>query len=199
LGASQKVLDRVAHALEPPYTAIAPQGRQAAGNYIDETPWCLTPALQGLWVMGSDTAALDMMHPHRSKDACAARIDDWAGILVSEGYGVSRHGVQARQTCPAPLIRTARGVAARDNPALAACGTWALAELQRLCQMATAPPTGGEWRAGYARLCKLIDQYHDHTADAGRFTRRLVREMNSLGVFLAQHGVEPTHNRAERA
>ena len=46
-------------------------------------------------------------------------------------------------------------------PELAACGTWALAELQRLCHMATAPPTGGEWRAWYARLCRLIDQYHD--------------------------------------
>ena len=65
--------------------------------------------------------------------------------------------------------------------------------------MATAPPTGGEWRAWYARLCKLIDQYHDRQDDAGRFARRLLREMDSLWVFLAQHGVEPTNNRAERA
>ena len=82
---------------------------------------------------------------------------------------------------------------------LAACGTWALAELQRLCHMATAPPTGGEWRAWYARLCKWIDQYHDRADEAGRFARRLLREMDSLWVFLAQHGVEPTNNRAERA
>ena len=38
LGAIQKVLDRVAHAIEPHYTAIATQVRQAAVNYIDETP-----------------------------------------------------------------------------------------------------------------------------------------------------------------
>ena len=37
------------------------------------------------------------------------------------------------------------------------------------------------------------------TDDAGRFARRLLREMDSLWVFLAQHGVEPTNNRAERA
>ena len=82
---------------------------------------------------------------------------------------------------------------------MAACGAWALAELQRLCHMATAPPTGGEWRAWYARVCKLIDQYHDRQDDAGRLVRRLLREMDSLWVFLAHHGVEPTNNRAERA
>src|SRR5262249_42325280 len=65
--------------------------------------------------------------------------------------------------------------------------------------MATAPPTGGEWRAWYARLCRLIDQYHDRQDDAGKFARRLLREMDSLWVFLAHHGVEPTNNRAERA
>jgi transposase len=197
LGAIQKVLDRVAQAIEPHYTAIATQVRHAVVTSIDETPWLLTHTLQWLWVMVSDTAALSMMHPHRSKEAFAALIDDWAGILVSDGYGVSRNWVQARQTCLAHLIRSARGWAARANPALAACGTWALAELPRLCPMATAPPTGGEWRAWDARLCKVIDQYHDHTDDAGRFARRLLREMDSLWVLLAQHGGEPTNNRAE--
>ena len=65
--------------------------------------------------------------------------------------------------------------------------------------MAKAPPTGGAWRAWYARLCKLIEQYHDHADEAGRFARRLLREMDSLWVFLVHHGIEPTNNRAERA
>ena len=199
LGAIQKVLDRVAQAIEPHYTVIATQARQALVNYIDETPWFLTHALQWLWVMASDTVAFYMIHPHRSKEAFAALIDDWAGILVSDGYGVYRHWVQARQTCLAHLIRTARSLAERAHPDLAACGAWALAELQRLCHMATAPPTGGEWRAWYARLCKLIEQYHDRPDDAGRFARRLLREMDSLWVFLAHAGVDATNNRAERA
>jgi len=199
LGAIQKVLDRVAQAIEPHYMAIATQVRHAVVNYIDETPWFLARRLQWLWVMVSDTAALYMIHPHRSKEAFAALIDDWAGILVSDGYGVYQNWVQARQTCLAHLIRSARGLAARDHPDLAACGAWAMAELQRLCHMATAPPTGGEWRAWYARLCKLIDQYHDRMDDAGRFARRLLRAMDSLWVSLVQHGVEPTNNRAERA
>jgi transposase len=199
LGAIQKVLDRVAQAIEPHYTAIATQARHAPVNYIDETPWFLANTLQWLWVMASDTVAFYMIHPHRSKEAFTALIDDWAGLLVSDGYGVYKHWVEARQTCLAHLIRTARGLAARQQPELAACGAWALAELQRLCHMAKAPPTGGEWRAWYARLCKLIEQYHDRQDDAGRFARRLLREMDSLWVFLGQHGVEPTNNRAERA
>src|SRR5262249_20859845 len=199
LGAIQKVLNRVAQAIEPHYTTIATQARHALVNYIDETPWFLTHTLHWLWVMASDTVAFYMIHPRRSKDAFAALIDDWAGILVSDGYGVYQHWVQARQTCLAHLIRTARSLADRQQQDLAACGTWALAELQRLCHMATAPPTGGEWQAWYARLCRLIDQYHDRPDDAGRFARRLLREMDSLWVFLAHQGGDSTNNPAEGA
>ena len=199
LGAIQKVLDRVTQAIAPYYAVIAQQARHAPVNYIDETPWYCRNALEWLWVMASERVAFYMIHPRRSKAAFAALIDAWAGILVSDGYGVYRRWVAARQTCVAHLIRTARSLAERQHPELAACGTWARAELQRLCHMATAPPTGGEWRAWYARLCKWIDQYHDRTDDAGRFARRLLREMDSLWVFLVQHGVEPTNNRAERA
>jgi len=199
VGAMQKVLDRVSQAIAPPSLALATPTRHAPVNYLDETPWFLTHTLQWLWVMVRDTAARYMIQPHRSQAALAARIDDGAGILVSDGYGVYQNWVQARHTCWAHLIRSARGVAARAQPALAACGTWALAELPRLCHLATAPPTGGEWRAWDARLCQLIDPYHDRSDEAGRFARRLLREMDSLWGFVAPHGVEPTKNRAERA
>jgi transposase len=199
LGAIQKVLDRVTQAIDPYYAAIARHARQAAVNYIDETPWYCLNTLAWLWVMASERVAFYMIHPRRSKEAFAALIDNWTGLLVSDGYGVYQSWVAARQTCLAHLIRSARGLAARDHPDLAACGAWALAELQRLCHMAKAPPTGGEWRAWYARLCRLIDQYHDRPDDAGRFARRLLREMDSLWVFLAHCGVDPTNNRAERA
>jgi transposase len=199
LGAIQKVLDRVTQAIDPYYAVIARQARQAAVNYIDETPWYCLNTLEWLWVMASERVAFYMIHPRRSKEAFAALIEDWEGILVSDGYGVYQHWVAARQTCVAHLIRTARGLAERPHADMAACGAWALAELQRLCHMAKAPPAGGEWRAWYARVCKLIDQYHNRQDDAGRLVRRLLREMDSLWVFLAHHGVEPTNNRAERA
>jgi transposase len=199
LGASQTVLDRVAQASEPHDTALAMQARQAPVNSSDETPWFCTHTLPWLWVMASERVAFDLGHPRRSQEAFAALIDDWAGMLVREGYGVYRHWVARRQTCLAHLIRTARSVAERQHAELAACGTWALTALPRLCHMATAPPTGGEWRAWEARLCTWIDQYQDRADAAGRFARRLLREMDSLWVLLAPHGVEPPTNRAERA
>jgi transposase len=199
LGAIQKMLDRVAHALAPHSQAMARTARQASVNSIDEPPWVLTNRLHWLWGMASETVAFSMIHPRRSKEAFAARIDDWTGILVSAGSGVYHTWVAQRHTCLAYRIRTVRALAERPSPDVAACGGWALAELQRLCPMATAPPIGGEGRAWYARLGHLSEQYHDWSDDAGRFPRRLLREMDSLWVFLRQHGVEATHNRAERA
>ena len=199
LGAIQKVLDRMAQAIELHYSAIATQARHALASYIDETSWWCTHTLHWLWVMVSERVAFHMIHPRRSNEAFAALIDDWEGILVSDGYGVYQSWVEARQTCLAHLIRTAWGLAERQQPDLAACGTWALAELPRLCPMAKAPHTGGEWRAWDARLCRLIDQYHDRQDDAGVFARRLLREMDSLWIVLAQYGVDPTNNRAEGA
>ena len=199
LGGVQKVIDRASQAIVPHDEAIAALARQANVGYIDETPWYCQNTLQWLWTMTTDTVALYLIHPHRSKDAFFALIEDWQGILVSDGYGVYQDWVNRRQTCLAHLIRTARGLSEKRDPHLVACGVWALKELQRLCQMAKAPPTGGEWRAWYARFCTLIDRYHERKDEAGRLARRLQREMASLWVFLVEHGVEATNNRAERA
>ena len=40
---------------------------------------------------------------------------------------------------------------------------------------------------------------YERSDDAGRFARRLLREMDSRWVFLVHQGVEPTNNRGERA
>lgn len=199
LGAIQKILDRTSQAIWPHYQAIATIARQAPVGYIDETPWYCQNALQWLWTMATDTATLYLIHPHRSKDAFGDLIAQWQGILVSDGYGVYQNWGHGRQTCLAHLIRTARGLAQRRDPQLAACGQRALKELQCLCQMAKAPPTGGYWKAWYACFCRLINQYHESDNEAGRLARRLHREMASLWLFLIEHGVETTNNRAERA
>jgi transposase len=199
LGAIQKVIDRVTLAIQPYYETIARMARQVPVGYIDETPWFCQGALQWLWVMTAPEVAFYRIDPSRSKEAFFALIDDWDGILVSDGYGVYQTWVAKRQTCLAHLIRRARGLAQRSDPQLAACGKRALAELQRLCHMAHSPPTGGQWRAWYARLCDLITRYHEHKNEAGQLVRHLLREMDALWVFLLEHGVETTNNRSERA
>ena len=198
-GGIQKVIDRVAEAIRPHYEAIGRLARRARVNYIDETSWFLNGTLMWLWAMVNTTVAYFKVHPKRSKEAFAALIEDWVGILVSDGYGVYQRWVELRQTCLAHLIREARGLSERKNPEIAAFGRRALAELQRLCSMAHAPPNVGKWRAFYARLSRLISQHHDREDEAGKFSRRLLSEMDSLWVFLEVEGVEPTNNRAERA
>jgi transposase len=198
-GAMQNVIDRVSEAIRPHYEAIGEVARRAEVNYVDETSWLRNGRLMWLWTMVNTTAAFFLVHPQRSKEAFAALIKHWEGILVSDGYLVYRQWVQLRQTCLAHLIRKAKGLADSNNHEIARFGRKAAAELARLCHMAHAPPNVGQWGAFYARLSRLINDNHDRRDAAGKFTRRLLREADSLWVFLQVRGVEPTNNYAERA
>jgi transposase len=93
-----------------------------------------------------------MIHSNRSKAAFKALIKEWDGILVSDGYRLYTKWVGLRQTCLAHLIREAKKLSESKNEEIVKFGANALAELRRLCHMAHAPPTNGEWRAFYARL-----------------------------------------------
>ncbi len=199
LGAIQRLIDRTSLAIAPHDEAIATLARQARVGYVDETPWYCRQALQWLWSMVTDTVTLYRIHAKRSQEAFGSLIKDWRGILVSDGYGVYQGWGNRRQTCLAHLVRRARELSQRRQAALADCGKVALKELQRLCQMAHAPPSGGQWQAWYARLCRFVRRYELRPDDAGRLVRHLRRELGSLWVFLNESGVEPTNNRAERA
>jgi transposase len=198
-GAIQRCVDRVSEAIKPYYEAIAAKARSAKVNYIDETAWYQHGVLAWLWVMVNTTVALFKVQASRNKAAFEALIARWAGILVSDGYGVYCQWVHARQTCLAHLIRRARGLSERTHPELAWFGRRVLAELQRLVHWATAPPTAGEVQTWHARIVHLLDQHGARQDEAGKFARTLERELGALWTFVVEHGVEPTNNRAERA
>jgi transposase len=198
LGAIQKVLDRVSEAIKPHYEEIGEQARQQAVNHVDETSWFFKGLLCWLWVLASASVAFFMIHSNRSKAAFKELIKEWDGILVSDGYRLYTKWVGLRQTCLAHLIREAKKLSESQNEEIAKFGANALAELRRLCHMAHAPPTNGEWRAFYARLIKLITRNLGKKDDAGKFAARLLREIDSLWVFLEKAGVSPTNNHAER-
>ena len=198
-GAIQKVINRASRAIKPHYEAIRDQVYQSRVNHVDETPWYQAQgALQWLWVMGNSAAAFFMVHANRNKKAFKSLIDKWEGILVSDNYGVYRNWVNMQQTCLSHLIRKAKGLAQHKDPEIAKCGAWARNELQKLVGMANAPPTKGQWRAFYARFCRLISLYRDRQDQAGTYVRSLEKLMANLWVFLLEEGVEPTNNLAER-
>ena len=198
-GAIQKVIDRISKAIEPHHEAIGRVARNTTVNYIDETSWFMNGALMWLWTMVNTTVAFFIIHPNRSKEAFLSLIDDWTGILVSDGYGVYQKWVNLRQTCLAHLIRTAKGLSESKNSEIASFGKEAMNELKLLCKMANAPPEMDEWNAFYNRFIDLIFEHNEREDDAGKFARRLIRQFDSLWVFLEVHGIEPTNNRAERA
>jgi transposase len=198
-GGIQRCVDRVAHAIQPHDEAIAEQARAAKVNYVDETAWYQHGVLAWLWVMVNTTVALFRVQASRDKTAFTALIERWAGLVVSDGYGVYQHWVHGRQTCLAHLIRRARSLSERKEPELAKFGHRVMVELQRLVPWATAPPTSGEVQAWYARLVHLLDQYRSRQDEAGTLARTLEREMGALWTFVVEEGVEPTNNRAARA
>lgn len=149
--------------------------------------------------MATARVALARMPPQRSKEALLTLIDAWQGLVGSDGYGVSHHGGNRRPPCVAPLLRRARGVSAPPPAARAVCGPWALKAWHRRGARATAPPTGGAWRAWSARWCPRSGRDHARQDAAGRVPRRWHRERASRWGFLCEPGVDTTHHRAERA
>ncbi len=198
IGAIQNVINRATAAVGPHYDRIREQAHTAEVNHADETTWKNDGDLHWIWVLCNSAVALFMIHPNRSKEAFQKLVGAWTGLLVSDNYGVYRKWVGGRQKCLSHLIRTAQALSEMTNPEIARCGRWAKAELQRLVKMAHAPPTKGQWRAFFARLCHLISTYEDRKDKAGTFVRSLNQEIESLWLFLEASGVEPTNNFAER-
>ena len=197
-GTIQKLVDRTSMALLPVYERIGFIARKFWCNYIDETSWFKNHHLHWLWAMVNERVAFYRIDPHRSKQAFEELVQDWNGILVSDGYGLYQKWV-CRQTCLAHLIRKADALAERKKPDLRRFGEIVAAWLRQLVSFAKEPPDPQTWSDFYTFFLFTISLWEDDRTDAGRLARQLIREMNNLWIFLDHQGVDPTNNRAERA
>lgn len=197
-GAIQKVIDRASRALKPAYDKIGDIARNNEINYIDETSWFQHGALNWLWVMVNNTVAYFMIHKNRSKQAFLELIQDWEGILVSDNYGVYQKWVNLRQTCLAHLIRKAKALGERKDHTTRQFGQQITKELQLLCHWAKVFPDDQEWRDFYQRFTDLIFDHQEDKGEIGTMARSLIRQIESLWLFLDIVEVEPTNNLAER-
>lgn len=198
-GAIQKVIDRASNAIEPAYRQIGDIARKSLVNYIDETSWFQCGKLRWLWTMTNENIAFFKIHENRSKEAFKSLIEDWNGILVSDGYGVYKKWPGSRQSCLAHLIRDAKNLAQREDESIQRFGKNILEILRRLCSFAKRPPSEKQWVDFYSQLITFIILYESEKDEAGKFARRLNRQIENLWTFLTEEGVEPTNNRAERA
>lgn len=197
-GAIQKVIDRVSEALTPAHEKIGDIARNSQVNYIDETSWLQNGSLQWLWVMVNSTAAYFMIHKNRSKEAFLELIQGWDGILVSDNYGVYQKWINLRQTCLAHLIRKAKALAGSKDPTTRKFGQQIAKDLQLLCHWAKVFPDDKEWRYFYQRFTDSIFAHQKHKGAVGTLARSLIRQIESLWLFLDIVEVEPTNNLAER-
>jgi transposase len=187
-GAIHHAVARASAAIQPHHEAIAEKARPAPVNDIDETAWYQHGVLAWLWGMVNATVALFKVQSSRNKAAFETLVERWAGILVSDGYGVYQHWVHGRQTCLAHLIRRARGLAEPHDPELAYFGRRVITELQRLVHWATAPPTSGEVQTWYAQMTHLLGHHRRRRDEAGAFARTLEREMGTVWTFVVSAG-----------
>ena len=197
-GTIQKIVDRNSQALNPVYDRIGQIARSSWCNYIDETSWFKGHDLHWLWAMVNEQVAFYRIDPHRSKAAFDALIQDWNGILVSDGYGLYQKWVH-RQTCLAHLIRKADALAERKKIDLRRFGEIIAAWLRQLISFAQKPPDPKQWSDFYTFFLFTVSLWESDETDAGKLSRQLIREIDNLWVFLNHEGVDPTNNRAERA
>ena len=74
LGAVQKIIDRVSHAIVPHYEAMATLARHATVGSIDETPWYCHNALHWLWTLSTKTGVA-LSHASQSLERSLCRLD----------------------------------------------------------------------------------------------------------------------------
>ncbi len=186
-------------ALKPAYDRIGQVARTQPVNHIDETSWRQSGKLKWLWTIVSKNVSYYLIHNHRSKKAFLELVDDWKGILVSDNYSLYTNWINRRQSCLAHYIRQARDLSERQGESIRRFGENIHKELKLLCHFANAPPSERQWTEFYSRFILLLFLFEHANSDAGKLARLLLREMDSLWVFLEEEGVEPTNNRAERA
>ncbi|WP_300674581.1 IS66 family transposase [Desulfoluna sp.] len=198
-GAIQNIIDRATNALAPIYQRIAEVARSSYCNYVDETSWKLSHDLCWLWVMANKQVGFYRIATHRSKQAFEELVEDWNGILISDGYALYQKWINHRQTCIPHLIRRARGLSERRTPHIKIFGGMMLELLQCLIHFAKEPPDEQEWTDFYQELMVLLSLHGDADDDAGVMARHVFDMLESLWVFLDFDGIEPSNNRAERA
>jgi transposase len=140
-----------------------------------------------------------MIHPNRNRVAFEQLVDDWNGLLVSDNYGVYVNWVNRRQSCLAHYIRKAKALIEQSDESISRFGNNVRQQLQLLCHWAKSPPSKKQWTKFYSEFLMNLLLFEGANDDAGRLARSLLKEMDTLWLFLEESGVEPTNNRAERA
>ena len=170
----------------------------------DETGWKESGRSVWLWVLRTATVTLYIIG-RRSWDVIATVMEQFAGWLMSDGYGQYRKYGQ-RLRCLAHIIRKARGLAESCHPQAAEFGEKVLENLRLFIKdiyAARDNPTldlPEKFSQELAQLKALCQQHRDHQHDKTRqLARELLNDWEAIWKVLAYPELPITNNVAERS
>jgi hypothetical protein len=178
--------------------------QSAALLHADETGWKENGRTVWLWVLTTSTVTLYLIG-RRSWEVIACALEQYAGWLMSDGYGQYRH-YGKRLRCLAHILRKARGLAESTHPAAAAFGQQLLDYLGlfiRGIYQARGDPTldlPTHFAPQLAQLKILCERHRDQPHDKTRqLARELLNDWDAIWQLLAFPELPITNNVAERA
>jgi len=114
LGAISKAQDKTVDWMGEPYRLVGEYVRSQAVSHADETRHYRGTSIYWLWSLSSGAFSYFMTHYSRGKQAAAALLENFTGILLTDHFaGYAAVPAERRQLCWAHLIRHFRKMAGR--------------------------------------------------------------------------------------
>jgi transposase len=206
-GALVHVCARAATRATPTYYALCAQVRGSPVVSPDETGWRVAGTLHWLWAFATADTTVYAIRPGRGYDDAVSILgDDFAGVLVRDGWAPYRRFVHAdHQTCLAHLLRRCR-LLQIDHPRSRVAAR-IKQRLQQALALRDRHAAGDVSAHGLAtargrlleQMLTLLTTTRSTIPAVQRFVAHLTLEASALFTFLGDPATDATNWRAEHA
>lgn len=203
VGAIVNASHRLADRAEPVVAAITGTIRASPVAHLDETGWREDGHNGYIWTASTPDARL-FVHGRRTKTMVGQLLGEaFAGVMVSDFYGVYTHDDHVHQYCWAHLLRDIGDLVRQhaQDPVLAGWADAVGAIFGRAQDGATGSPRQ-RWavrRQCQADLRQVCQPWQGVEVPHRKLATRILTYLESLFTFVTAPGVPPTNNAAERS
>ena len=206
LGGLSNCEAQLTETLGQPYDETLDYIRSQAVAHGDETGWPRGNGQRGwLWTLCCTTAAVFMVHAHRSQKAAGKLLGAFNGILISDRWNVYKTFKGIRQICWAHLKRDFKAISEAGG-SLGRIGRELYGLARKILHLRKRVRDGTlQWRTFQRRMPVLMDRVErlleqgalGEGALSGK-CRDILKHRKHLWTFVQDPTVEPTNNAAER-